>query len=123
MAGHHRDCQRQARQVLGETTFQAAYRRGLGLPADDAVAYALQQPPDKPAAPAGSEAAPLPPRELQVAWLIAAGRSSKEIAAELVISRRIAEGRGERIVSELGFTARARVAGWAAGSQPAGEGR
>ena len=48
MAGHHRDCQRQTRQALGETAFQAAYHRGLGLPADDAVAYAVQQPPDKP---------------------------------------------------------------------------
>ena len=54
LAGHHRDCERQARQALGETAFQAACHRGLDLPAEDAVAYALQQPtkkpPDKPPA-------------------------------------------------------------------------
>ena len=40
MAGHHRDFERQARQAMGETAFQAAYHRGLDLPADDAVGYA-----------------------------------------------------------------------------------
>ena len=44
LAGHQRDCERQARQALGEAAFQAAWQRGLGLPAEDAVAYALQQP-------------------------------------------------------------------------------
>ena len=48
LAGYQRDCERQARQALGETAFQAAYHRGLELPADDALAYALQQPPEKP---------------------------------------------------------------------------
>ena len=35
LAGHQRDCERQARQALGEAAFQAAYHRGLDLPADD----------------------------------------------------------------------------------------
>jgi hypothetical protein len=48
LAGHHRDCERQARQALGEAAYQAAYRRGLGLPAADVLAYALEQPPGKP---------------------------------------------------------------------------
>ena len=48
LAGYHRDCERQARQALGEAAFQAAYDRGLELSAEDALAYALQQPPDKP---------------------------------------------------------------------------
>ena len=53
VAGYHRDCERQARQALGEAAFQAAYHRGLDLPAADVLAYALQQPPDeKPPAPA-----------------------------------------------------------------------
>jgi len=34
-----------ARAALGEAASQAAYHRGLDLPAADAVAYALQQPP------------------------------------------------------------------------------
>ena len=122
-----RDCERQARQALGETAFQAAYHRGLDLPAEDAVAYALQQPPDKPAdkpqAPVVSEGMPLTPRELQVAWLVAGGRSNKEIAAALVISQRTAEGHMDRILTKLGFTSRAQVAAWVAASQPDGDGR
>ena len=123
MAGYHRDCEHQARQALGEAAFQAAYHRGLELPAADAVAYALQQPPDKPPAPAVSERAPLTARELQVARLVAAGRSNKDIAAELVISQRTAENHVEHILTKLGFTSRAQVAAWVAASQPDGDGR
>jgi non-specific serine/threonine protein kinase len=121
MASHHRDCEQQTRQALGETAFQAAYHRGLDLPAEDALACALQQPPEKPQekppARAVSEAAPLTPRELQVARLIAEGRSNKEIAAELVISQRTAENHVEHILTKLGFTSRAQVAAWTAASQ------
>ena len=122
LAGFQRDCERQARQALGETAFQAACHRGLDLPAEDVLAYALQQPPDKPPdrppAPAVPAAAPLTPRELQVARLVAGGRSNKEIAADLVISPRTAEGHVERILTKLGFTSRAQVAAWVAVSQP-----
>jgi DNA-binding NarL/FixJ family response regulator len=127
VAGHHQDCERQARQALGQAAFQAAYRRGLQLPSRDALAYALQQPPEipskKPSVAAVSDGAPLTPRELQVACLIAGGRSNKEIAAELVISQRTAEGHVEHILTKLGFTSRAQVAAWVAVSQPDGEGR
>jgi DNA-binding NarL/FixJ family response regulator len=120
MAGHHRDCERQARQALGDAAFQAAYHRGLELPAGDVLAYALQQPPKKPpkkpSAPAVSDEAPLTPRELQVARLIAGGHSNKEIAAELVISQRTAENHVEHILTKLGFTSRAQVAAWVAAS-------
>jgi DNA-binding NarL/FixJ family response regulator len=124
LVGFHRDCERQAGQALGETAFQAAYHRGLDLPAEDVLAYALQQPEKpqkKPLAQAVSEAAPLTRRELQVARLIAGGRSNKEIAAELVISQRTAENHVEHILTKLGFTSRAQVAAWAAASQPDSE--
>ena len=44
LACYQRDCERQARQALGEAAFQAACHRGRELPAEDAVAYALEQP-------------------------------------------------------------------------------
>jgi predicted ATPase/DNA-binding CsgD family transcriptional regulator len=126
VAGYHRDCEHQARQALGEAAFQAAYHRGMELPAEDVLACALQQPrqkrPQKPSAPAVSDGAPLTPRELQVARLIAGGGSNKQIAAELVISQRTAENHVEHILIKLGFTSRAQVAAWVAGSQPDGEG-
>jgi len=124
IAGHHRDCEQQTRQALGETAFQAAYHCGLDLPAEDVLACALQQPgkpQKKPLAQAVSEAAPLTRRELQVARLIAGGRSNREIAAELVISQRTAENHVEHILTKLGFTSRAQVAAWAAASQPDSE--
>jgi non-specific serine/threonine protein kinase len=122
LAGFQQHCERQARQALGEQAFQAAYHRGLELPMDDALAYALQQPkkpPDKrPAAPAVPSGAPLTPREMQVGRLLAEGCSNKQIAARLVISRRTAEGHVEHILTKLGFTSRAQVAVWIAASQP-----
>ncbi len=134
MAEHQRACERLARQALGEQAFRAAYDRGLELPAEDAVTYALQQPqqpPKKPPArlPENSRAPAMPggglltPRELQVARLVAGGRSNKQIAAELVISQRTAEGHVERILAKLGFTSRTQVAAWVAASQPGGENR
>ena len=126
VAGHHRDCERQARQALGEAGFHAAYRRGQELPTEDALAYALQQPTEKPpktpSAPAISDGVPLTSRERQVARLVAGGRSNKEIAAELVIAPRTAEGHVEHILTKLGFTSRAQIAAWVAASQPDGEG-
>ena len=122
LAGYQRDCEHLARQALDEAAFQAACRRGLDLPAGDVLAYALQQPPEKPPAPAVSEAPPLTARERQVARLIAAGRSNKQIAAELVIAQRTAETHVGRILTKLGFTSRAQVAAWAVTPQPGAAG-
>jgi non-specific serine/threonine protein kinase len=52
-----------------------------------------------------------------VAGLIAEGLSNREIAARLVVAQRTAEGHVENILSKLGFTSRAQVAGWLA-AQP-----
>jgi len=131
LAGYQRDCECQARLALGKAVFEAAYHRGLELPAEDVLAYALQQPPDKapdkpqakPPTLAVSGWAPLTPRELQVARLIGGGRSNREIAAELVISQRTAENHVEHILTKLGFTARAQVAAWVAVSQSDSQGR
>ena len=49
---------------------------------------------------------------------MARGRSNKEIAAQLVISQRTAEGHVERILTKLGFASRSQVAAWAAASPP-----
>ena len=57
------------------------------------------------------------------ARLVAGGRSNKEVAADLVISQRTAEGHVEHILAKLGFTSRAQVAAWVAASRPDGEGR
>jgi predicted ATPase/DNA-binding CsgD family transcriptional regulator len=126
LAGYHRDCERQARRVLGEAAFQAARDRGLQLPAEDVLGYAVRRSPspDEPTAPpAAAPEPPAPPltrRETQVARLVSEGNSNKEIAAALVISQRTAEGHVEHILAKLGFTSRAQIAAWIAASQPKG---
>ncbi|MCL6732857.1 LuxR C-terminal-related transcriptional regulator, partial [Streptomyces neyagawaensis] len=66
------------------------------------------------AATAGPPADPVPltRRELQVAALVAQGRTNKQIADHLVIARRTAEGHVERILAKLGFRNRSQVAAW-----------
>ncbi|HEY2575561.1 MAG TPA: LuxR C-terminal-related transcriptional regulator, partial [Streptosporangiaceae bacterium] len=111
LAGYHQDCERQTRQALGEAAFEEAYHRGMQLAPAYTVAYALRQP-ERPPVPAVPAEMPLTPRELQVARLIATGHSNKQIAADLVISQRTAEGHVEHILTKLGFTSRAQVAVW-----------
>jgi DNA-binding NarL/FixJ family response regulator len=81
---------------------------------DDVIAYALRE---KAAADATTSAvAPrLTRREQEVAGLVAAGLSNKDIASRLVISQRTAEGHIEHILTKLGFNSRAQIAAWVAG--------
>jgi DNA-binding CsgD family transcriptional regulator/tetratricopeptide (TPR) repeat protein len=52
-------------------------------------------------------------RERQVAALVAEGKTSREIAARLVVSERTAEVHVGNILGKLGFTSRAQIAAWA----------
>jgi DNA-binding CsgD family transcriptional regulator len=72
-----------------------AMRAGLGLP-----------PLERRTSPV------VTPRQLEVAALIAQGRSNREIADELVITERSAESHVERIRARLGFRSRAQIAAW-----------
>ncbi|MFC6235555.1 LuxR C-terminal-related transcriptional regulator, partial [Leucobacter soli] len=53
-------------------------------------------------------------RQLQVAGLIAEGRTNKEIAARLMVSVRAVEAHVERIFTRLGYSSRAQIAAWVA---------
>ncbi|WP_211188190.1 LuxR C-terminal-related transcriptional regulator [Gordonia asplenii] len=57
-------------------------------------------------------------RQLQVAALVAAGMTNREVAAELVISERSAESHVERIRTRLGLRSRAQLAAWYATTYP-----
>jgi len=52
-------------------------------------------------------------RECQVAALVAQGKTSREIAERLVVSKRTAEVHVSNILGKLGFTSRAQIAAWA----------
>ncbi|WP_063047091.1 ATP-binding protein [Nocardia pseudovaccinii] len=57
--------------------------------------------------------ATLSPREREVAALVAAGKSNREIATALVLSERTAQNHVQHILTKLGFTNRSQIAAWA----------
>ncbi|MTE16318.1 LuxR family transcriptional regulator [Nocardia sp. CT2-14] len=109
---------REVRDAMGEKQFRAAFEAGAALGFEEAVGYALGTEPCPDARPVKSiEADILTRRERDVARLIAAGYSNKNIASELVISIRTAQGHVEHILTKLGFTSRTQIAGWASRNQ------
>jgi predicted ATPase/DNA-binding CsgD family transcriptional regulator len=116
MLSYQQRWQQQAQNALGETAFDEAFEHGRSLAADDAVSYALARgcertrpAPARPPAGSGPMSA-LTRREREVAALLAQGRSNKEIAAQLVISPRTAEGHVDRVIRKLAVDSRADVA-------------
>ena len=73
-----------------------AMRHGLGLPP-------LEREAARPS---------LTQRQMEVAELVAQGRSNRQIADALVITERSAESHVERIRGRLGFRSRAQIAAW-----------
>ncbi|MFE3958032.1 AAA family ATPase [Nocardia sp. NPDC059091] len=59
-----------------------------------------------------SARAVLSPREREVAQLVAAGLSNREIATALVLSERTAQNHAQHILTKLGFTNRAQIVAW-----------
>ena len=106
---YHDECVAATRTVLGEARYRRAFEAGAALPYDEGLAYALGE--QSPAAPLGGSS-PLTRREREIARLVAQGRSNREIAAELVISQRTAEGHVEHILDKLGFNSRSQIATW-----------
>jgi predicted ATPase/DNA-binding CsgD family transcriptional regulator len=105
------ECERNARRALGERAFDAGYRHGVDSPLAGNVAFALGDEEAEVRDDNGA-AAVLTRRERQIADLVTNGLSNQEIAANLVISRRTAEGHVEHILAKLGFTSRAQIAAW-----------
>jgi predicted ATPase/DNA-binding CsgD family transcriptional regulator len=127
MQDFHEHAMTTIRLRLGDRSFDAAFRRGTELSTAEAVTMALERsaPAGVPAQrPAPEQAASAPDarlaelgltrREREVITLVAEGLSNREIAARLVVAQRTAEGHVENILSKLGFTSRAQVAGWLA---------
>jgi non-specific serine/threonine protein kinase len=106
------ECQARTREALGDAAYERAFRRGTTLPLEDAVQCALQATRPAKVKSRDRAAAPLTPRERQVAELVTEGLSNKQIAARLVISQRTAESHVENILRKLGLTSRTRLAAW-----------
>ncbi|MBW8795815.1 MAG: LuxR family transcriptional regulator [Streptomyces sp.] len=109
-----RACETHARAALGQGAYERAYARGGAFALPEAVAYALDEPPQPPPRQPELRTAPvrLTRRETQVAELVAEGLGNQQIADRLVIARRTAEGHVERILGKLGFSNRSQIAAW-----------
>ncbi len=103
------------RAALGETVFATAWAAGQAQALEQACDGALAETPPPVPAPAagGGPGGPLTPREREVAALVAAGLSNREIAGRLVITERTAEGHVAHILDRLGFRTRVQIAAWA----------
>ena len=97
------------RAVLGEADLRAAWAAGRGLPLEMAIAevQALAPPVAAAAGTSAGLASGLSPREEEVLRLLVAGQSDRQIAAELFISVRTAEGHVARLLAKLGVPTRA----------------
>ena len=106
-----------ARTALGDRAFEAAWAAGRALSVDEAVSFALDtaepEPEQVALAEAGDASGVLSPREREVAALIAAGLTSREIAERLVISERTADSHADHIRQKLELRSRAEIAAWA----------
>jgi non-specific serine/threonine protein kinase len=104
------------RAALSPKRFEAAWQIGRELSVSEAISAALttdsRQPNTPVAAPNPREAAPLTPRELEVANLIACGRSNREIAEELVIAVSTVERHVTNILGKLDLASRTEFATW-----------
>ncbi|GAA2857333.1 hypothetical protein Acy02nite_66650 [Actinoplanes cyaneus] len=67
---------------------------------------------------ARADSSPLTARELEVARLVASGRTDREIAGTLVISPRTVAAHVEHIRTKLGVGRRTQIAGWLATVEP-----
>ncbi|MET8763611.1 LuxR C-terminal-related transcriptional regulator [Lentzea sp. NPDC004782] len=113
----HDQCERQAREVLGDQAFEAALKQGAEIDVAQTISYALGEnsltsPRPRQQAAADDPLASLTRRERQVAELVAEGLSNKDIASRLVIAERTVEGHVQNVHVKLGFTKRVQLAAW-----------
>jgi DNA-binding NarL/FixJ family response regulator len=109
---YHDQAKAAIRPALGDAAFEAVIRQSGKVDVDRALADAMEESPPGLGDDAGERSSPLTPRETEVARLVGRGLTNKDIAAELVISQRTAEGHVEHILTKLGFDSRTQIAVW-----------
>jgi predicted ATPase/DNA-binding CsgD family transcriptional regulator len=120
LATRREACEQYLRQALQHEDFTAEYEQGRALSLSDSVEFALSAKPTprspRPARHQDPEradiAGTLTRREREVAELVARGLTNREIASQLVITVRTAEGHIANILTKHGFTSRAQIATW-----------
>ena len=107
------------RDAAGSKEFDARRSIGARMTPEPMLAYALAEPgppggTEEGPETDGSSVPPLTRRQREVAGLVAAGLSNREIAERLVVSVRTAEAHVESILSKIGFSSRTQIVRWLA---------
>ncbi|WP_030257427.1 ATP-binding protein [Streptomyces violens] len=129
LQSHHDAAVCKARAELGDAAYDKAFGRGSVMALDEVMARVRsgteQDRSGTPQDRSGTEQAPpgaagpedpagplesLTRREREVAELVAAGLSNRQIADRLVISKRTVDAHLEHILGKLGFSSRAGIA-------------
>jgi predicted ATPase/DNA-binding CsgD family transcriptional regulator len=103
----------EARAALSERIADKAWESGRAMSPAELLALAREASGGASGKGARS-AGGLSKRELEVARLVASGMTSRAIAERLFLSERTVESHLEHILTKLGFSSRAQVAGWVA---------
>jgi predicted ATPase/DNA-binding CsgD family transcriptional regulator len=103
----------EARAALPERIADKAWESGRAMSPAELLALAREASGGASGKGARS-AGGLSKRELEVARLVASGMTSRAIAERLFLSERTVESHLEHILTKLGFSSRAQVAGWVA---------
>jgi non-specific serine/threonine protein kinase len=117
---YHDRCETYARTVLGDVRFAAELHTGEMLSEPDLVQLAISDSPGKldasvrPWMPAIANPEALTAREMEVARMVTAGLSSKEIGAELRIAARTVDAHVGHILAKLGLNSRIQLVHWLA---------
>jgi predicted ATPase/DNA-binding CsgD family transcriptional regulator len=107
-----------ARQALGEPAFMREWAAGNRMTPVEVHAEIMQLLAGHQSLPVDDRPSPVPfglsPREVEVLRLIAAGKTDRQIADTLYVSRRTAEWHARNVLGKLGATNRAEAAALAA---------
>ncbi|MDQ6877169.1 MAG: LuxR C-terminal-related transcriptional regulator [Candidatus Dormibacteraeota bacterium] len=104
----------QARAALPERIAERAWESGRAMSSAQLLAFAREARGGPRSGNAAGSAGGLSKRELEVARFVASGMTSRAIAERLFLSERTVESHLEHILTKLGFSSRAQVAGWVA---------
>jgi DNA-binding CsgD family transcriptional regulator len=101
---------------IGQKAFDAAYARGRAMTIDEGVAFAVEDKPAPKLAPPVKSApdTELTPRQLEIARLIAADLTNRQIADRLFLSERTVETHITNMLNKLGLNSRVQISRWIA---------